>query len=308
MNSEAFLHLLAERQTLKDLLSRISKDAVLDRATFDGRLRAVESLIAAQPADTRSPARARLTFRGRPVVDSYGIHADFGMEATKSFADTVALAAAGLDRPLKETGPIPNREQSQLLITSTAIGSFGFELEEYRNQPLLADDDSALAAALNQTQQLLEGSAGTDDELTDAAAGVDPRVLAAVKSFLETLAKNDAVCTLEYRNRITRFQDVAQVRRGAKRLSLDNLREDAETFAGEFQGVLPKRRTFEFKTLGGEVILGRFGQEIEDPDRVNKHLHQRTTVTLIAVRAGNGRPRYVLKQEPTWIAPSSGPK
>ncbi len=28
-------------------------------------------------------------------------------------------------------GPIPNRDQNQLLITNTAVGSFGFELEEY---------------------------------------------------------------------------------------------------------------------------------------------------------------------------------
>ncbi len=39
---------------------------------------------------------------------------------------------AALNGSLSMTGPIPNREQHPLLITGTAIGSFGFELEEYQ--------------------------------------------------------------------------------------------------------------------------------------------------------------------------------
>jgi hypothetical protein len=37
---------------------------------------------------------------------------------------------ASLAAPLAAMGRIPNRDQHQLLITSTALGSFGFELDE----------------------------------------------------------------------------------------------------------------------------------------------------------------------------------
>ncbi len=142
------------------------------------------------PADGRSPARARLTFNGLPVIGSHSIFADFGMKAVSSFTDAVATVAASLSAPLAAMGPIPNRDQNQLLITNTAVGSFGFELEEYRAQELL-DDESAVAVALDLTQSLLQATLGQDDELAD----------------------NEAICTLQYGDKAMRFVDPGQVRR-----------------------------------------------------------------------------------------------
>lgn len=294
-------HLLAERTTLKNLVVETPEANVIDRMSLESRLREVERRIEAMPADEREPARARLTFRGRPVVGSYGVFAEFGMTATKAFTDAVAMLAAGVSRPLADVGPIPGRNQNQLLITHTALGSFGFELEEHRDAQMHLDDESALSLALEQAQDLLEGAAGSDDELTEAAAGVDPRVLNAFKGFLDTLASNDAVCAVEYRDRRFRFRDVSQVRRSAERLVQENVHEEQKRFTGEFQGVLPKRRTFEFKLAHEEtVIAGKIGPDVENPNVLNEHLHEPVTIMLAATRLGTGRPRYVLKQEPTW--------
>jgi len=51
------------------------------------------------------------------------------MKAVNSFTETVAAMAASLTGPLAAMGPIRDREQHQLLITSTALGSFGLSLK-----------------------------------------------------------------------------------------------------------------------------------------------------------------------------------
>jgi len=306
MNRDEYRQLLAEKNSLLKIIADIPPDAVLDRASFDARLHEVTRQLALVEADTRAPARARLTFRGRPVVGSHGVFAEFGLSATQAFTKAVSIMAAALARPLASTGPIPNRDQNQLLITSTTVGSFGFEIEEHREGRLLLDDESVVAEAFEQTQRLLEGTVGTDDELTDAAAGVDSRVITAVKTFLDTLATNEALCALEYGDRRFAFRDVGQVRCGSERLAQDNLHEDRETLTGEFQGILPKRRTFEFKLPNDTVISGRIGQQIDDPDALNRHLHKPTRITVAATRLGNGQPRYVLNQQPEWPDDQTG--
>ena len=120
----------------------------------------------------------------------------------------VARMAAGLVAPLASSGPIPNRDQHQLLITSTAVGSFGFELEELLGDQLSFDEETPVALALAQTQELLRGTLGTDDELADAATGADPRAVAAVRAFLTELMTNEAVCALEFSDSRLAFSDV----------------------------------------------------------------------------------------------------
>ena len=130
MNSLRHNHLFAERTTLKRMLSEIPIEDVLERSGLEARLEDVEHELAKVGAPHREPARPRLTFRGRPVVDQHGIFAEFGTQATSAFTDAVAKVAAGLSGPLAAMGPIPNRDESQLLITGTALGSFGFELRK----------------------------------------------------------------------------------------------------------------------------------------------------------------------------------
>ena len=116
----------------------------------------VESELSSVAAPNREPARARLTFRGRPVVGQHGIFAEFGAKATSAFADAVAKVAAGLSGPLASMGPIPNRDESRLLITGTALGSFGFELEEMPiGDQLDFGEDTSPGKALELTQNLL---------------------------------------------------------------------------------------------------------------------------------------------------------
>jgi hypothetical protein len=302
MNRGEYLHLLGEKTALERMIAETPEEDVIDRASLTARLENVEAALAQAKPDEREPARVRLTFKGRPVIGSQGIFAEFGMKAVNSFAESVAAMAASLTAPLAAMGPIPNRDQHQLLITSTALGSFGFELEEHRMGQLTLGDGSPVAQALDRTQSLLRGTLGTDDELADSAAEADRRALDKVRAFLETLADNEAVCTLQFGDSIVSFSDVGQVRTSITRLSQDNLREHQEELRGELQGVLPKARVFEFKLEGSvQVIRGKIAPTITDPDALNQNLHQPATIKVMVTRVGSGRPRYVLIEAPARV-------
>lgn len=302
MNLQEYKQLLAERVSLQRLLEEIPAEDVLDRSSLQSRLELVEQDLGRVTAPTREPARARLTFRGRPVVGQHGIFAEFGAKATSAFSEAVAKIAAGLSGNLAPMGPIPNRDESRLLITGTAIGSFGFELEEapLGNQ-LNFGEDTIAGQALELTQNLLKSTVGSDDDLADSAVATDPRAVAAIRSFLELLANNEAVCALNVNDKLFQFKDVGEVRRGVERLSQDNLHEEETQLTGEFQGVLPKARSFEFKIEASqEVVRGKVSPTIESPDEINNHLHQSLTIDVLATRVGTGRPRYVLLKLPEW--------
>lgn len=302
MNVEDRQHLLAERNFLRRDLAETPEKARLTRMSIEARLRQVETELAAMPVDERTPARARLTFDGMPVIGSHGIFADFGMKAVSSFTEAVTSVAASLTAPLAAMGPIPNRDQNQLLITNTAVGSFGFELEEFRAQQLALDDESPVAVALERIQALLQSTLSHDEDLADIASETDPRALEKVRTFLKVLTDNNAVCALQYGGRGVRFSDVGQVSRSLARLEADNLRETQEQRSGEFVGVLPKSRTFEFRLASdGQIIRGKVSPLIQSIDAINDHLHQSVVIDVMCTQVGSGRPRYLLTQAPQWM-------
>jgi hypothetical protein len=302
MITTEYQQLLAEKSFLSRELSETPALAWLTRRSLEARLRNIEAAIAAMDVAGPPPARARLTFSGLPVVGSHGIFADFGMKAMNSFTEAVAAMAASLTAPLASMGPIPNRDQNQLLITNTALGSFGFELEEYRPQQPTVAADSPVAIALERTRSLLQSTQGNDEELADVASDTDQRALEKIRAFLKVLAENDAVCALQYGDEVVRFQDVGQVRQSLARLGADNLHEKQEMLTGFFEGSLPNARTFEFKLASdGQVIRGKIAPPVQNVDEINKHLKTRVSIPVTITQVGNGRPRYVLTQLPQWL-------
>ena len=309
MNRTEYEHLLAERGEIQRLLAGIPAESVLVRRSFLARLDSVEHRLAEVVAAPPAPARARLTFRGRPVVGGHGIFAEFGLKATGDFVGAVTAMTATIPG-VRSSGSAKNRHANQLLITSTAICSFGFALEEYREygdgHAYPEHEQTPVVLALGQTLALLQATLGSDDELTDAVVSVDRTAMAAVRTFLETLVTNEAVCALELDDASVSFRDVSDVRRSLARLSHGNIHEEVQSFEGQIRGILPKLRTFEFKlTDSGEVIAGRIGPGIIDPDALNQHLYERARLQVTAVLVGAARPRFVLNEQPEWLGPSS---
>lgn len=296
MTLDEYRSLQSELGALEKLLAETPADHVIDRMSLESRKQAIEEELASQTPPTRQPVRAHLTFRGRPVVGSHGVFAEFGAAAVGAFSEAVAAVGASQSKPLGSRGVLPARDDHRLLITGTAQGSFGFELEEATVEDLaLFPKESPLEAAIAQTKAILQASLGTDDELSEALTETDPRALDAIRKFLELMAKNDATCSLAFKDAVFRFADVGQVRQSRTRLEQDNIHGKEEDLAGAFLGVLPHRRTFEFRLAdSAEVISGKVGKDIADPAAINQMLERSVTIKVQSRRVGDGRPRYVL--------------
>jgi len=179
----------------------------------------------------------------------------------------------------------------------------GFELEEYLTQKLISEEYSPVAQALSKTRDLLQGTmGGTDEEFADFVSETDLRALEKIRGFLQILADNEAVCTLQYRERSVRFTDVGQIRKSLERLSQDNLSESEEILSGAFHGLLPKSRSFEFRLeeQDGKIITGKVSIGIKDPESLNEHLYEPVKAKMMVTRIGGIRPRYVLLELPKW--------
>lgn len=296
MNLREYVQLQAERGALERLLADLPPDRMIERLGLEARKSEVEAALAAVPEPPREPVRVNLTFRGKPVVGSHGIFAEFGATALGAFSDAVAALGASQFGSLGTRGVLPGRDEFRLLVTGTALGSFGFQLEEATTDELsLFPDQSPVEPAIRQAKAIMNASLGTDDDLSEALAETDPRAIDALRKFLEALARNEATCTLEYEDDVFRFADVEQVRRSLARLGQDNIRESDERLAGEFLGVLPHRRTFEFKIAATEeIIAGKVGPDIEDAASINQALDQTVTIHVHSRRVGEGRARFVL--------------
>ncbi|CAN7205177.1 hypothetical protein [Brucella pseudogrignonensis] len=288
--------LMSEVAELEAILARIPVSNVIERAGFEQRLKSARARLG-QAADVFEPERTRLTFRGLPVVGSKGISAEFGSKAVVGFSDAFSAIIAGMKNPLNYMGPVPDKSHHQLLITGTAVGSFGFEFELPNLPANFFSESGGAEEALDKFINLLKLSAEEDDDLvTEVVASVHPRAVRKVTSFLSYLYRNQAWCGLEFKHGVFRYRNIEQLRRSRDRLSQNNIREDAVTYRGHIQGVLPKGRTFEFQAFDETGILrGKVGLGIEDPDVLNRNwLHKPVEITLDFVQVGQGRPNYTL--------------
>ncbi len=297
MNLQEYRQLQAELGALDEMLAEIPSENVIDRIGLEERSAEIRALLASQPVPVREPVRAFLTFRGKPIVGTHGIFAKFGAEAVSAFTDAVSAIGASQGGPLGSRGALPGRDDYRLLITGTAVGSFGFRLEEAAQEDLsLFPENSALESAIEQTQTIMQATLGTDDELTEALSDTDPRALEAIRKFLETMERNEAACGLEFKKKPFRFADIEQVRKSRNRLAQDNIHECNETITGLFLGVLPNRRTFEFQRDDTkDIIAGKVGKNIEDASSINHVLNQKLTALMSCRRVGEGRARYILQ-------------
>ena len=294
MTIQEYRRIQAERAALESLLDQLPASSVIERQGLEFRRKRVEEALASQGAMPWQPARVRLTFRGKPVVGAHGLFADFGAAAVKAFTDAVTTVGASQYAPLKLRGAIPGRENYRLLITGTALGSFGFELEETPRKDMFREL-SPVELAVKRTMSILEATVGTDDVLTDAVSDTHPRALGALRAFLKKMADQEATCTLEFKDHVFRFSDVSQVRRSESRLSKNCIDEEEQEMSGRFQGMLPARRAFEFlDEATGRTISGRIDFAVKDTDAINDILNRPAVIKVLSRRVGAARRRYVL--------------
>lgn len=295
MNSE-YSVITSEIRELEKILGTIPDENVIERMSFEARLQSAKDTLK-KLSPTHVAPKALLTFRGKPVFGSHGISADFAAKATGAFSDAFAAVVAGLNAGLSDSGPIPNKGKNQLLITGTAIGSFGFEFELPTNEQALFPELERTEDAMTKIEALFRLTAeGTDDEVAEVIEEIHPRAVKKVYEFLDVLVQQQAWCGLEFMNRFFRYIDYEQLKISSARLKDDNIKETEASYQGEFQGFLPTGRAFEFKLLDQEgSIRGKVDSSIESPDILNREwLYKPATVRLNVMQVGQGRPPYTL--------------
>ena len=297
MNHDEYLAYISEIKELDTLLSEIPPNNVIERMSLEARLKSAKTAIAGL-VEAELTYKARLTFRGKPVFGSHGITADFGVKVAGAFSEAISAIAAGLSGNLQDMGPIPDKQKNQLLITGIAIGSFGFEFELPKPETeTLHPDQMHVEKAIKIFQNLLQCAAeGSDDDITELLDEIQPRAIKRTAEFLSCLAQHDAWCALDFRNRSFHFQNLEQLEVSSNRLQENNIHERSENYMGEFQGVLPVSRTFEFRIADQEIVIkGRISQDIEDPDVLNRtYLHKPVKVEMNITQVGKGKPRHTL--------------
>ena len=296
MNQSQYNNLLAEINTVEDFLANMPENRFLERMSFEARLDDLQNQL--ERVDVlRINKKAIITFRGKPVDRSHGITADFSGKAINGLNEMVTSVVASLNNNLNLMGPIPNRDQHQLMITGTAVGSFGFELELPKpNYDIFAEKNGA-EAALSDIQSLLrETIDGTDDDIGNIISKIHPRAVRKISDFLVILQRNEALFAMEYDKDIFRVETDEQLEAIINRLDNSNIREEYQTYEGVFQGFLPDSRTFEFVDRSNqEIIKGKIDTSIPNPEAINNdYLNKLVKVTFNVVQFGQAKPKYTL--------------
>jgi hypothetical protein len=271
---------------------------VLNKKSLQYRMSQVESeLKGLENIWMREPARAIVRFKGDPVVGTHGIFAKFGAEAVSRFVDTVkALAAKIAGASVMATGPIPSCGNNELLITGTALGSFGFVVEEDLEHTERAADEegSILQKAMRKAVRILRSSTETDQVFVDEIDDLDDRIIDDFHEFLKTLSDNKAYCSFEAEGENFSFKDERQVSRSMNKFTKTNILEEEEVFEGKFSGSFLHARSFEFEKNTKHVIRGKIDNMNIDPNDIINNCHKKASITVKTRKVGNARTTYKL--------------
>ena len=306
MNVHEYQSLLSEQAELRRLLATRSPGNVIGRISLEWRLEKVQSKLAPYEELSCRSDGVRLLFGGVPVQGDGGVWAGFGGRAVSGFAEAVAVAGSSLSGDLAEGGPVPRRERYRLAVTGVVPG--GYELEDASRRLAREGESTPVGMAIDEVNKIIAASAGSDDALADAVVGGNRRAIGAVRDFLRTVADAGAVCGLEFRNDVFRFDDNWQVRRSVRRLHDDNIVDGEAMLAGCFAGFLPDERLAEFRVTGadgdcsqgavGQLICGRVERPVAECVDINGMLEQPVRIKVGSRRVGGSRPRYVVR----WVS------
>ena len=209
-----------------------------------------------------SHAAMAVFFGGAPVQGSRGIDADFAGGALGDIQEIVRKRLSNIEvGPLAPTGRLRLSNNSQLLVTDVARGSFGFILEESgQDAPII---DTVLKNVVEDVADLISKIAGIDHQgFADATDSLDGRILLSLKQFFRRLDEHGATIRFVEGDRDF-LLDRAAVKRARERTEDIEIAERAVPFEGTLF-LLPDSRRFELHTeLAGEKAVLRGGVDPE---------------------------------------------
>ena len=290
----------ADLATVEALLGAVPEGDVLGRRSLTARrdiiVQELDTLIAqAQPS-----ARAAVYFGGAPVVGSHGVDAAFASKALANYEDFVTkIWGQRQHGNLPPSGPVRDRREARLHITGVVRGSFGFELAELERP--ISSEGVLLREAVDLATRAIIAASESDDALADAAEDLDGRAFAALREFFTVLKKAGASVRV-VTDDLDRSFDVSTVLAAAERTQGTLTEEQDVPVPGEFLGVLPERRTFEFRRDDGTVLRGRVSDEMPladvrqlNPNWSTKRCIAHLRVVTLTSRT-RSRQRYILRR------------
>jgi hypothetical protein len=186
-----------------------------------------------------------------------------------------------------------------LHITGIVRGSFGFELAELDGPA--SSEGSPLRDAVDLATRAIIAAGESDDALADAAENLDTRAFAALREFFSILKKGGASVRV-VTDDLDRSFDVSSVIAAAERTQGTLTEERDVPVPGEFLGVLPERRIFEFRRDDGAVLRGRVSEDmpLADIRELNPSWSMKRCIAHLRVMTltsrDRSRQRYILQR------------
>ena len=294
--------LRAELNSVQDLLRQAhdSGDPV-GELQYSHRQELLEKEIEEIDKAVTTSASVALFFGGKPVLGSKGIAAEFAGSALEKFQDLVTRTFAKAELgPLGKRGPIPQKENTQLMVTELARGSFGFVLDEMSEQTEF--QETALKLMVDEVARIIEDAGSPNEPDFEAILeSLDPRTLIALKDFFVILDNSAATIRIVDDERDFILDQYA-VHRGRLRTEATSIEEKEAFKSGQILGFLPEHRKFELKPADGETIYGSVSKEAAEQyqamissgtDVVGRRWHVKLTVRT--VKPLNRPPREVYR-------------
>lgn len=290
----------SEIGTIEEILSRMSKDRVIERMTYESSLEDAKKRLQELQV-TPQLKSLPLTFRGGPVDRMFSIDASFGLSALKLFIETIDATLKGLLKNIPRKDRKNLSTQEGLRIADVAQGSFGFELELPPSDPqqlILTDPGHTIyEKAIKSTISLLHAaSTGDEEAISDLIAEVRPKAAKKALKFAELLKESGAQFSSEFEGKRVHTEGEDDIRRIVSSLEEKNISEEEDIFEGIIQGILPEYRDFEAMLFeqGGKQIRGKIDQDIEDIYEFKKTWEGKPCMLELLVITANGRSRYRL--------------
>lgn len=253
--------LRSELAALEEVLRDLPERAVFERASMEDRRDEVLRLLNFIDRPTTTRANMMLFFGGSPVVESFGIRAGFAGGALDAFQKLVGAIS-------------PTAEATDLLVTATAPGSFGFQLEE-QAAPLLGA--TALAATLERTAQLVASLRKPAEERGEDEGPA--KVQRALSHFLRVLSENGA--SVRFVAKTFRFElTQKEVDAAALELAFDDVSQETNEYVGIFGGEFQFGRRFEFRTDAGFDLHGKIARDL-DPISLDVWHHKKCRAVVV---------------------------
>jgi hypothetical protein len=253
--------LAAQLAAVSAMLQSLPPNDHLGRIGFEARRNELQQQIQALGEVDERRAKVALFFGGDPVIGSIGIETTFGTNAMWSFQDMMSKVWSSHSdaQPLRQMGPIRNKEVSQLHITTVVHGSFGFLLEELdETEPLFQTPLSV--AADKVTKYILSFADDNEGAFTETVEALNPRVFKSIRDFFSHMHRGNATFRI-VEGEIDKQFDHQAIETAWRRAEGTNVDEQQIRIDGQLLGVIPVGRRFELQPAGGgPVVRGKISE------------------------------------------------